>query len=162
MKYILLPFTMLLWYLATYYGLYVAVIGIKFIFSFSWLWLIIGFPLLIGIVFGISNGIPSLLRYVGIKSYGINWPTCILHSLAGIIGVIQIIRLYSATPPELVIGDESFFILSGMWQIAPVKTIFLFLPFLWLVISLFWSTIFAPISIKMFFDQDKASHHPKP
>jgi len=133
-----------------------------FIFSLSWLWLIIGFPFLIGIVFGISNGIPSLLRYVGIKIYGINWPTCILHSLAGIIGVIQIIRLYSATPPELVIGDESFFILSGMWQIAPVKTIFLFLPFLGLVISLFWSTIFAPISIKMFFDKDTVNHHSKP
>ena len=159
MKYILLPFTMLLWYLTTYYGLYFAVIGMAFIFSLSWLWLIIGYPFLIGIVFGISNGIPSLLRYAGLKIYGINWPTCILHSMAGIIGAIQIIHFYSATPPELVIGDNTYFILSGMWQIAPVKTIFLFLPFLGLIISLFWSNIFSPIYIKMSFDQDIADHH---
>ncbi|HUS89802.1 MAG TPA: hypothetical protein VMW91_10680 [Desulfosporosinus sp.] len=117
---------------------------------------------MIGIVFGISNGLPSLLRCAGLKIYGINWPTCILHSIAGVIGVIQIIRFYSAAPPELVIGDDSFFFLSGMWQVAPVKTIFLFLPFLGLIISLFWSNIFAPIYIKMSFDQDIDDHHYKP
>ncbi|MBW1711076.1 MAG: hypothetical protein JRJ73_14550 [Deltaproteobacteria bacterium] len=153
MKYILLPLTMFLWYLTTYYGLYIAVIGMAVIFSLSWLWLIIGYPFLIGVVFGVSNGIPSLLRYVSLKFYGINWVTCILHSIAGIIGVVQIIRFYSATPPELVIGNESFFILSGMWQVAPIKTVFLAFPFIALIISLLWSTIIAPVYIKLAGDQ---------
>jgi hypothetical protein len=149
MKYILLPVTIFLWYLTTYYGLYIAVIGMAVIFSLSWLWLIIGYPFLIGLVFGVSNGIPSLLRYISLKAYGINWFPCILHSIAGTIGVVQIIRFFSATPPELVIGNDSFFILSGMWRVAPIKTIFLAFPFLGLIISLFWSTIVAPIHIKL-------------
>jgi len=140
---------MFLWYLTTFYGLYIAVIGMALVFSLSWLWFIMGYIFLIGAVFGISNGIPSLLRFVILKAYGINWVTCILHSLAGVIAVVQIIRFYSATPPELVIGDESFFILTGMWEFAPFKTVFLAFPFLGLVISLLWSTIIAPVYTKL-------------
>ena len=130
---------MFLWYSTTYYGIYVAVIGIAFIFSLSWCWLIVGYLFLMGAVFGISNGIPSLLRYLILKVYGINWFSCIVHSLAGVVGLVQIIRFYNASPPELVIGDESFFILKGMWMVAPFKTVFLAMPFLGLVISILWS-----------------------
>jgi hypothetical protein len=144
---------MFLWYLTTYYGLYIAVIGMAFVFSLSWLWLIIGYSFLIGAVFGISIGIPSLLRFLILKTYGINWFSCILHSLAGVVGIAQIIRFYIASPPELVIGNESFFILTGMWELAPFKTLFLVLPFFGLVISLFWSTIILPIYIKLTGDQ---------
>ena len=149
MKYIFIPFTMFLWYLLSYYGLYISVIGMTFIFSLSWLWLIIGYLPLFAAVFWISNTIPSLLRIKILKIFGMNWITCILHSLAGVIGVVQIIRLYSATPPELVMGNESFFILTGMWKIAPLKTIFLAFPFLGLVISLLWASVIAPIAIKL-------------
>lgn len=149
MKYILLPLSLFFWYLTTYYGIYIAVIGMLFIFSLSWLWIIIGYTFLIGLIFGISNGIPSLLRLLIIKSYGINWIICVLHSLAGVFGVFQIIRFYSTTPPELVIGDESFFILIGMWKIAPFKTVVLAFPFLGIVISLLWSNIIFPIAIKL-------------
>lgn len=144
---------MSLWYLTTYYGVYISVNGMAFVFSLSWLWLIMGYPFLIGAVFGISNGIPSLLRILILKAYGVNWVSCILHSLAGVIGVVQIIRFYIATPPEVVIGNESFFFLKGMWEVAPFKTIFLAFPFLGLVISLLWSTIIAPVYIKLTGDQ---------
>ena len=153
MKYILIPLTMFLWYLTTYYGLYIAVVGMAFMFSLSWLWLIIGYTFLIGIVFGISNGIPGLLRFLILKVYGINWFSCIVHSLAGLVGVVQVIRFFSANPPELVIGNESFFFLTGMWEVAPFKTVFLAFPFVGLVISLLWSTIIAPLYIKLSGDQ---------
>lgn len=149
MKYILILLTMFLWYLTTYYGIYIAVIGMAFIFSLSWLWLIFGYLFLIGTVFGISNGIPGLLRLLILKIYGINWFCCIAHSLAGVVGLVQIIRLFNASPPELVVGGESFFILTGMWKIAPFKTIFLAMPFLGLVISIVWSNIIAPVYIKL-------------
>ena len=153
MKYVLTPLTMFLWYLTTYYGLYFAVIGMAFMFSLSWLWLIMGYLLLVGIIFGISNGIPGLLRFLILKIYGINWFSCIVHSLAGVIGIVQVIRFFSTNPPELVIGDESLFILTGMWQIAPVKTVFLAFPFVGLVMSLLWSTIIVPIYIKLLGEQ---------
>lgn len=149
MRYILIPLTMFLWYLTTYYGIYVAVIGMAFVFSLNWFWLIIGYTFLIGAVFGISNGIPSLLRLLVLKVYGINWFSCIVHSIAGVVGLVQILRFYSASPPELVIGDESFFFLAGMWKVAPFKTVFLAMPFLGLVISILWSNIIAPIYIKL-------------
>jgi hypothetical protein len=102
MRYILIPFTMFLWFLTTYYGLYVAVIGMAFVFSLSWFWLIIGYAFLLGAAFGISNGIPSLLRLLVLKVYGISWFSCIVHSIAGMIGLVQILRFYIASPPELV------------------------------------------------------------
>jgi len=149
MKYLLTPLTMFLWYLTTYYGLYFAVIGVAFMFSLSWLWLIIGYLFLVGIIFGILNAIPGLLRILILKIYGINWFSCIVHSLTGVIGVFQIIRFFSANPPELVIGNESSFILTGMWEIAPVKTVFLAFPFVGLAMSLLWSTIIVPVYIKL-------------
>jgi hypothetical protein len=39
--------------------------------------------------------------------------------------------------------------LKGMWNEAPFKTIFLALPFTGLILSLIWSTIIAPISMKI-------------
>ena len=149
MKYVLTPLTVFLWYLTAYYGLYIAVIGMAFVFSLSWLWLIMGYIFLIGAVFGISNGIPGLLRFLILKVYGINWFSCIVHSFAGVVGVVRIIRFFSASSPELVIGDKSFFILTGMWEVAPFKTVFLAFPFVGLVISLLWSTIIAPVYIKL-------------
>lgn len=148
MKYVLTPLTMFLLYLTTYYGLYFVVIGMTFMFSLSWLWLIMGylflgifFVCLVHTSFRILSGIPFRI----LKIYGINWFSCIVHSLAGVIGVV----LFSLNLPELVIGDESYFILIGMWKIAPVKTVFLAFPFVGLAISLLWSTIAAPIEIKL-------------
>jgi len=140
---------MLLWFLTTYYGIYIAVLGMAFIFSLSWLWLVFGFLFLMVALLWISNSIPSLLRLLIIKFYGLNWFSCIVHSLAGVVGLVQIIRFFSASPPEIVIGDESFFFLRGMWKVAPLKTVFLAIPFLSLVISIIWSSIIAPIYIKI-------------
>lgn len=89
MKYLLIPITLLLWYLTTYYGVYIALIGMALVFSLSWVWLIMGYIFLIGAVFGLSIGIPSLLRLLILKVYGINWFSCIVHSLAGVFGIAQ-------------------------------------------------------------------------
>ena len=144
MKYILIPLTMYLWYLTTYYGLYLAVLGMLFIVSLSWFWLLMGYLFLIGILFGISNAIPGLLRLLILKIYGINWFSCIVHSLAGAIGA----GFFIANPPVLVSGDESFIFLTVMWEMAPFKTIFCAFPFAGIIISLLWSTIIIPVYIK--------------
>lgn len=153
MKYVWTPITMFLWFLTTYYGIYLAVLGMAFMFSLSWIWVMAGYPFLVGAIFGISNGIPSLLRFFILMLYRMSWFSCIVHSLAGVIGVFQIVGFYSSNPPELVIGGDSSFILAGMWAIAPVKTVFLAFPFVGIVISLLWSTIIAPIYIKLSWEQ---------
>ena len=149
MKYAWTPVTMFLWFLTTYYGLYFTVIGMAFVFSLNWLWLIMGYLFLIGVIFGITTAIPGLLRLLILKFYGINWFSCIVHSLAGVIGVVQVIHFFGGNRPELIIGNKSVFILTGMWQIAPVKTLFLAFPFIGLVMSLLWSTIILPIYLKL-------------
>jgi hypothetical protein len=147
MKYVLTPITMFLWYLTTYYGLYIVVLGMIFIVTLSWFWLIMGYLFLIGLLFGISNSIPGLLRLLILKIYGINWFSCIVHSLAGAIGA----GFFILNLPSCVLvsekGDEVFF-LTGMWKMAPFKTVFFAFPFAGIIISLLWSTIISPINIK--------------
>jgi hypothetical protein len=149
MKYLLTPITMLVWYLTASYGIYFAIVLMTFMFSLSWLWLIIGFTFMIGIIFALTNSIPGLLRLLILKLYGLNWFTVISHSVAGLVGVISIFYFFNSNPPELVSGNESVFMLKGMWNEAPFKTIFLALPFTGLILSLIWSTIIAPISMKI-------------
>jgi hypothetical protein len=147
MKYVLIPLTMFLWYLTTYYGLYLAVLGMVFIISLNWFWLIMGYLFLIGILFGISSAIPGLLRLLILKIYGINWFSCIVHSLAGAVGAGFFIVNLPLCVLVSVEGDEVFF-LTGMWEMAPFKTVFFAFPFAGIIISLLWSTIVAPIYIK--------------
>jgi len=149
MKYLLLPATIFIWYLTTYYGIYFAIVLMSFMFSLSWIWLIIGFTFMIGIIFSLTNGIPGLLRVLILKLYGLNWFSVITHSIAGLIGVISIFYFFYSNPPELVSGNESVFMLKGMWSEAPIKTIILAFPFAGLILSLIWSTIIAPISMKI-------------
>ena len=147
MKYVLIPLTMFLWYLTTYYGLYLALLGMVFIVSLNWFWLIMGYLFLIGILFGISNAIPGLLRLLILKIYGINWFSCIVHSLAGAVGAGFFIVSLPLCVLVSVEGDEVFF-LTGMWEMAPFKTVFFAFPFAGIIISLLWSTIVVPIYIK--------------
>ena len=116
MKYFLIPFTFILWYLIAYYSLFLCLVGMLYIFSLSWIWLIFGYLFLIAIVFGISNGIPSLFRYLIVKLYGISWFTCLIHSLAGLLGVIWFLYYYVSNPPMLVIGKDEVFFIFGMWR----------------------------------------------
>ncbi len=152
MKYVLTPLTMLLWYLTIYYGIYIAVIGMSFMFSLRCLWFIIAYWPLVLIIFGISTCIPSLLQLVTLKFYGISWFSCIVHSIAGLIGAVRIILFFSANPPELVIEDKLYIFIIGTWEIAPIKTVFVAIPFVVIVMTLILSIIIIPIHLKLLAD----------
>jgi predicted membrane protein len=148
MKYILTPITMFLWYLTSYYGLSLVIFGMVYIVALSWFWLIIGYLFLICILFAISNVIPGLFRLLILKIYGINWFSSIVHSLAGTIGVgFFVLNLPSCVLVSLE-GDEVFF-LTGMWEMAPLKTLLFAFPFAGIIISLLWSTMISPIYMKI-------------
>ncbi|MCM4171834.1 hypothetical protein DHD32_10100 [Arenibacter sp. TNZ] len=149
MKYLLIPLTIFLWYLTAYLGIYFGVVLMTWMFSLSWIWLLLGYTFLIGLIFGLTNGIPSLLRYLILKLYGLNWFTAVVHSIAGLLGIIAVFAFFYSNPPEMVSGNMSVPILSAMWNSAPIKTIFLFIPFIGLILSLIYSTSIAPIIMKL-------------
>lgn len=153
MKYLLTPLTIILWYLTAYYGFYFGIVLLVWMFNLSWIWIILGYPFLIGVIFGITNGIPSLLRLLLLRLVGINWFSVIVHSIAGLIGIIMIFIFFKNNPIEYVSGNKSESLLSGMWNSSPIKTIVLIIPFFGLVISLLYSSILAPIILK--FDKRK-------
>jgi hypothetical protein len=148
MKYLLIPLTIILWYLTAYYGFYFGIVLIVWMFNLSWIWIILGYPFLIGFIFGITNGIPSLLRLLILRLFGINWFSVIVHSIAGLIGIIMIFIFFKNNPIESVSGNKSESLLSRMWNFSPIKTTVLIIPFFGLVISLLYSSILAPIILK--------------
>ncbi len=148
MKYLLTPLTAILWYLTAYYGFYYGIILIVWMFNLSWIWIILGYPFLIGFIFGLTNGIPSFLRFLILRLYGINWFSVIVHSVAGLIGIIMIFIFFKDNPIEYVSGKKSESLLRGMWSSSPLKTIILFIPFIGLILSLIYSSTLAPILLK--------------
>ena len=147
MKYLLTPLTMLAWYLTAYYGLYLVFVGMIFLFSLSWFWLIIGSTFLIGLIFGITIALPHLLQLYILKLYDFNRISCIVHGLAGAFGTYQLISFLVSNPPMMVSDNQEMFFLTGMLDIAPLKTIFLVLPFFGLAVYLIWNTTILPFSL---------------
>ena len=145
MKYLLLPFTILIIFLLSYYGIYLAVIGIAFVFSLGLFLIIIGHLFLLTIIGFIFLGIPNLLNILLVLLYGSNRLSFILHSLAGLMGVICIFALFIYNPPTVTNGIDTSFIIIGMWQVSPVKTIILVPIFGGAILSLIWTTVVTPL-----------------
>jgi len=147
MKYLLAPITIYLWYLSTYYGLLLLAYLMIRCVLLSWFWIIIGLFPLYYITLLISSVIPGIFRYFILNFYGFTWIYSIVHSLAGLSGII----LFYFNIPSFVSseGDELFF-LTVLWKISPLKTIVLSFLFSIIVLSLTYSTIIFPFHIKIF------------
>lgn len=147
-KYLLTPITMYLWYLLTYYGFYLAFAGMMFVFSLNWVIIFSGYLFLIGLLHSIFISVPSLLRYIILKFYGLSWFNTIAHLLAGLYGIISIGISLKNNSLLIYEGNNSIFFLAWMWEASPLKTIFLFIPFLALTCGLVWSVIIFPIQMQ--------------
>ena len=139
---------MLLFYLISYYGLYFSVIMMLKLFTMNWLYLIFLYPISIGLIFAITNGIPTILKTYILRFYDTTWFSIILHALASTIGLINILIFFYDFPPEYISNGKSFFFLEGWWEDSPLKTLLLSFPLVGLLISFFWSTIMAPVLLK--------------
>ena len=146
LKYLLIPVTLAIFYLLAYYGIYLSILGYVFMFSVGWFWIIVGYGILIGIAYSISIGIPNLLRMLIIYFYGFSWFIIIIHALAGLVGLINVFSLLYSNPP--LIEPGSVFFLKGMWNQAPLKTLFVGLPFVFIFLGTVGSTIILPFAIK--------------
>ncbi len=136
---------MILWYLISYYGIYLILLTLIFMFSISWFWLIIGYNLLIALVYSIVFSLPLLLRMIILKMYRFNWVLILLHVAAGAFGLYHVFMNFYLNPPEIVIGNEPVFFITGMWDISPFRTILLALPFIGFLLGAIYSTVMAPL-----------------
>ena len=145
LKYLFLPLTVLIWYLIGFYGIYFSILAIGLIFKIKLIWIILFDTIIFGLVYGIIVGIPQLLEIMIVWGFRRNLLVLVLHSLAGLLGIIHIISFLIQRPPMLVVENGPVFFISGMWEISPVKTIFIIIPSLFYVLGLIYSTIIAPV-----------------
>ncbi|APY06838.1 hypothetical protein BWZ20_00350 [Winogradskyella sp. J14-2] len=118
-------------------------------FSLSWIWLILGYTFLIGLISFLVNSLPAIINILILKFYRLNWFSIVVHSIAGLLGIAYFYYLIYQNPPEMVSGNESTPILKALWNQSWLKTILLMFPFLGLQLGIIYQGIFSPISMKL-------------
>lgn len=150
MKYLLTPFTLILWFLITYYGIYYSIIIMGVLFSLKWYWFILSYSILIGFTFGIIVEIPNLLRIYILKLFNFKWLFLIAHSLSGLLGVVLLIYMFNEYDfAHYVYQGEEISLFKSMWLTSKIKFIILFIPFSLVVISILYSSILIPVLTKL-------------
>ena len=149
MRYLLTPITMFIWFLLTYLGVYYGMVLMLWMFSLSWIWLIIGYTFLIGIISFLVGSIPAIINFLILKFYRLNWFSIITHSIAGLLGIAYFYYLIYQNPPEMVSGNENTPILKALWNQSWLKTLLLMFPFIGLQLGLIYQGIFSPITMKL-------------
>jgi len=140
---------MIIWFLLTYLGLYYGIVLVFWMFSLSWIWLILGYTFLIGIITTIVSSIPVLINYLILRFYKLTWFSIITHSLAGFLGIVYFYYSMYQDPPVMVSGTESTPILKALWNDSWLKTILLTFPFIGLQLGLIYQGVFGPITLKL-------------
>jgi hypothetical protein len=148
MRYLLTPITMFIWFLLTYLSLYYGMVLMLWLFSLSWIWLIIAYTFFIGIISFVVNSLPTLINYLILKFYGLSWFSIVAHSIAGLLGIIYFYYFIYQNQPTMVSGNESKPLLKAFWNQSWLKTILLIIPFLGLQMGLIYQGVFSPITMK--------------
>jgi hypothetical protein len=140
---------MFIWFLLTYFCVYYGMVLMLWMFSLSWIWLILGYTFLIGLISLLVNTLPAIINILILKFYQLNWFSIVFHSIAGLLGIIYFYYLIYQNPLEMVSGNESTPILKALWNQSWLKTILLMFPFLGLQLGIIYQGIFSPISMKL-------------
>lgn len=140
---------MFIWFLLTYLGVFYGMVLMVWMFSLSWIWLIIGYTFLLGIISFLVGSLPALINFLILKFYRLNWFSIIAHSSAGLLGIVYFYYLIYQNPPEMVSGNESTLILKALWNQSWLKTILLIFPFIGLQLGLIHQGVFSPILMKL-------------
>lgn len=149
MKNLLYPVTLLFWSVITYLSLRLTVIGLLWIFSLSWFWIIIAYTFVIGIVYFISTGVPAALKFLILRFYKYSKTAIILHSVVGFLATILCIidmkhYFFDATDKNII---------SFLWHSDPVKFIVLLFPFLGVLFGSLYSNSIGGIEMIAAADQ---------
>lgn len=139
LKHLLLPFTALLWYLISYCVVWAVIASLVYIFDFHWAWLIFCEAIFIGLISTLFT-LPSLGNYYLLdKLFGYSWVSIIFHSIAGVIGVFNVLNVFY----------ERGVVLGIFWDISHFKTILLFFPVLGVITGMIYSLGISPFLIKI-------------
>jgi hypothetical protein len=149
MRHLLSPITFVIWFLLTYYAVYFGMVLMIWMFSLDWIWLILGYSMLLGLISMLVNVLPILINNLILKFYKFSWFSVIAHSVAGLLAIIAFYYVIYQTPPEMVTGDRNISILKAFWEDSWLKTILLFIPFVTLQFMLIFQGVFNPIMIKL-------------
>ncbi len=149
MKHILTPFTLLIWFAITCYSIYYSAILMIWIFTLGWFWLIFGYTFLIGLISFLINSSPSIINYIILKLYKLNWFSIITHSIVGFIGIIYSYVFIIENPPEIINGSQESNFLNYLWNESWIKTILLLFPFLGIQFGVFHQFVIAPFVLKI-------------
>ena len=142
-KFLLLPITLMLFYCLTYYGIYFSLLGFVFLYSLSWIWLILGFSLIFKLLTIVISEIPALIRILIFKIYNYNKVIVILHTITGFIGLLAILYFFYLNPIESSHENSGF--LKSIWNESPFKTIVIGIAYLAFIISFLISSLVLPI-----------------
>ncbi|PSK81434.1 hypothetical protein [Prolixibacter denitrificans] len=148
LRYLLLPFTMIGWYLMSYYGVKLFVkltmIAFEMLPGGIALMIIFGFLSMLAFVFiyFIAVGLPTLLDKLIRSLYGMKWFSVIAHCFMGFLGIYSILSEYAHHPPQMMDAQDNMQVmfLRYMWETAPIRTILVVLPFLALLIYFMYIT----------------------
>lgn len=150
MKYFLTPFTLIIWFLITYYGIYYSIVLMGSLFSIKWYWLLLIYPFLLGFIRSVVIEVPNLLRMYILKLYNFSWLFIIIHSLFGFLGIVSLAFMFNNFDiAHYVYNNNEVNIFKGMWLTSKVKFIILVIPITFLILSIIHSSVFIPVLTKL-------------
>lgn len=144
MRNFLIPITATVWYFITYFSLFGILVCLPIVFSLGWFWLIVAFSFIIGLV-SLIYSFASIASIGILYLYRLNWVSCIVHSIFGLLAMVSFVYFYSTHP--VMAADEN--LLSYMWSKSALKTIIVVPSFVMLFISVVYVMVLNPIFVKV-------------
>ena len=144
MRYLLIPFSLLIQYAIVYYSTYYLIVASFVLFSLNWLWIIFGFGILTGLISFIFSVIPSLIQLLVTRIYKGNSLVLGFHSVASLLAIISLLHLFYEYPAMLVAGDNEIPIFRALWQAYPLKCLIIFPSIIGMLFSQIYGFVIGP------------------
>ena len=149
MRYLLTPLTMAIWFVLTYSSIYYGILLMIWLHSLSWIWLILGYSILISVIHFIVSGLPSVINFLILRLYRFNWFSILAHSISGLLGIVYILIFLNQNPIESVSSTETTPIIKALWNESWLKTLLLLPAFAWLQFEIINSAVIRPNIMKL-------------
>lgn len=151
MRHILLPITALSLYFLIYLAIYSGFYAAAWFFNLSWFWIILVTVLLSSLILGLMSiliELPGLICALILKFYNYSWVSVIVHVLAGLAAIIEIINVFFFVKVSIGGGGTASSFITGLWEYSHLRTI-LFSLFIVPFFLSFIAFVFVPFSVKL-------------
>jgi hypothetical protein len=117
-------------------------------FNMGWFWLIVLYSILMGLIsllYSAAAGVCMSILYL----YKLNWPSVIIHSIAGILATISFVSFYIQHWATMSIKGVDTPLYSFMWNDSPLRVILLTPGFISIFIGIIYVMSILPIVSKV-------------